>query len=122
MVLLNRLEAELRYINRKSVYVAMKWLIFIHQVIQKTHSQHVLESISTLLQVMTPPSTPAKIDIYLAAKLINPYKQYLKKLICRRQFKEEEDYNLNPLAVNHQMYSYYNFINSTLNEFATPFR
>jgi hypothetical protein len=36
LVLLNRLEAELRHINRKSVFVAMKWLIFMHQIIHKT--------------------------------------------------------------------------------------
>jgi hypothetical protein len=35
MVLMNRLETEMRYMNRKSPYVAMKWLIFIHKVIRK---------------------------------------------------------------------------------------
>jgi hypothetical protein len=56
MVLLNRLEAELRYLNRKNVYVVMKWLIFIHQIIQKGTSQEAMESISYLLDQMTSPS------------------------------------------------------------------
>ncbi len=49
LVLRNRLEAEMHYMYRKSVFVAMKWLIFIHQAIQKANFQHTIDSVNTLL-------------------------------------------------------------------------
>lgn len=83
---MNRLEAEMRYMYRKTAYVGLKCLIFVHQVIQRASSQQTIDNMLTLLNEMDSPLATEKIDQYLVGKLVNPYKQYLKKLACRKQF------------------------------------
>lgn len=55
MYVRHRLETEARFTDRKSVYVAMKWLIFLHQVIQISAELEVLELVQSLLDMMTSP-------------------------------------------------------------------
>jgi hypothetical protein len=49
LVLRNRMEAEMRYMYRKTAFVAMKWLIFIHQVVQRATSQQAIDCVHALL-------------------------------------------------------------------------
>lgn len=45
----SRLESEAKFTNRKSVYVAMKWLICLHQIIQICAGLEALELVQSLL-------------------------------------------------------------------------
>lgn len=55
MYVRNRLETEVKFTNRKSVYVGMKWLICFHQIIQISVGLEALESVQSLLDMMTNP-------------------------------------------------------------------
>lgn len=70
---------------RKTVYVGLKCLIFVHQVIQRASTHQTIQNMLTLLDEMGSPLATEKIDHYLLGKLVNPYKQYLKKLAYSKQ-------------------------------------
>ena len=55
MYVRHRLETEARFTDRKSVYVAMKWLICFHQIIQISAGLEALELVQSLLDQMTNP-------------------------------------------------------------------
>lgn len=61
-------------------YVGLKWLIFVHQVLQVAATKFVVETIMTVLQQIQWSNAKTKFEEYLLIKLIKPYHQYLKKM------------------------------------------
>ena len=77
----------LKICDEKHVYLAMKWLIVTHRLINLTEYFKVVVMIYASLSEMTPPILKNNYEKYLYETLVKVYVQYLQKL-CILRLKE----------------------------------
>lgn len=78
--LMDKVIQEITTAYHKSVYVAIKVLMLMHQLLQEGKTSEEIESAADVLGKMKQPIFRSKYEQYLVAQLLNPYRQYLVKL------------------------------------------
>jgi hypothetical protein len=113
-----RVDREMALAYGRSVYVAVKWLGFHHQLLQDTQAVPVIERAAEMLAKLPPISAEGNFEEYICSKLVVPYRQYLLKLAAIQLSRANEDYSPGRgREESGQSYCMYNLIAYSLREF-----
>lgn len=87
-----RVEREMAAASR-SVYVALKWLGFLHQLLQESQTAPTIERATETLGKLPAIKAEGNFEEYICSKLVGPYKQYLLKLAAIQLSKASQDFS-----------------------------
>lgn len=118
---INRMEKDMITACSRSLHVTLKWLNFMHQLLQVNQNDTIIDRVIDILTKLPSPTVKDNFDAYINAKLLLPYKQYLCKLAAIFLSKTREDYSprkYEETNENESIYCMYNLITFSLQEFS----
>jgi hypothetical protein len=124
--LASKIEKDMYFSYGMSVYLAIKWLALLHQILQNSQRSFSIEKVIGYFGHLPTPNFKTHFEEYIHMKLIAPYKQYLIKLAAillnkvERQSSPRESQKL--LNEPENIYCIHNLIRYALQEFSNTIK